>query len=243
MYLGDSCYKYTISSRSWALYTKLTIPASLEDINTKLFMYFLITSRRIMFQSLVYKRQLELALQLGNTQQHSSQRAFLGFSSEGVLVHGWVWVCLCLLSFCLDTVKAKLVLIFHKCYWNHHKSCKVHSMSHMSTSLKVCVFSVCNVISSREIATFFLSFFFLFYFFCLPFFFSPSVETKQSSWQGTLHLQPSSFSFVRCDVTTWHWESHCLAETPINGLSVLLIYMLRNGMGIACCGDSHFPFS
>lgn len=32
-------------------------------------------------------------------------------------------------------------------------------------------------------------------------------------------------------------------ETPINGLSVLLIYMLRNWMGIARRSDSHFPFS
>lgn len=195
-----------------------------------------------MFQRLVYKIQLELALQLGNTQHHSSQRAFLGFISEGTLVQGWVCMCLCSLSFCWDKVNAKLVLIFHKCYWNHHKSCKVHSMSLMSTSLKFCVFSVCNVIFLRKNAKLLLSFYFLFFFFGCHFF-SSSVETKQSSWQGTLHLQPSSFSFVRCDVTTWHWESHCLAETPINGLSVLLIYMLRNRMGIACCGDSHFPFS
>lgn len=51
----------------------------------------------------------------------------------------------------------------------------------------------------------FLSFLFLFLFFFL----TPSVETKQSSWQGSLYLQPSSFSFVHV------WCHHLAQGKPL----------------------------
>lgn len=210
IYLEARCCKHRISSRFSALYTKLTILASLEDINTTLLMYFLITSSGIMFQSLFYKIQLELALQLGNTQHHSSQRAFLGFSSgAGAWVSESVFVFAVTL---LGEGKCKVTFDFSQVLRTLQdcKSCKVHSVSHTFTSLKVCGFFICNVILLRKIAAFSIFFFF----FCLLFFFfSCGNKTKLLARHPAL----TALFLLLCEVWCHHlalgkalsrWDSH-----------------------------------
>lgn len=166
-----------------------------------------------MFQSLVYKIQLELAVQLGSSEQHSSQRAFLGSISEGVLVQGWVCVRLSLLSFCLDMVNAKLGLIFHKCYWNHVGAAKDILQSTWESHVdffESFVFSACNVIVLRKIATFF--FFFPPFLFAFFFLFCGN-KTKLLARQPAL----TALFLLLCEVWCHHlalgkplsrWDSH-----------------------------------
>lgn len=83
-----------------------------------------------MFQSLVYKIQLELALQLGNSEQHSSQRAFLG-SISGCAGAG-VSVCAFVFAFILlGYGKCKIRFDFSQVLLKSRRSCKVHPAKYM----------------------------------------------------------------------------------------------------------------